>query len=97
YEPDPFPDTDALLDQIARLLWSDLLRGAAFFNVVDAGIRRIRMRLIPDASSESLLSFVQDMIESGSIVMTSFERPVQDQPLLCHSTDRFQSFPRYCG
>lgn len=34
------------------------------------GIGRIRMRCIPDATSGSLLSFVQDVIEPGSTVVT---------------------------
>jgi len=34
------------------------------------GIGRIRMRCIPDASSESLLPFIENVIEPGSIVRT---------------------------
>ncbi len=35
-----------------------------------AGIGRIRMRRIPDAKAQSLNSFIQDMIEPGSVVRT---------------------------
>src|SRR5207244_4745287 len=34
------------------------------------GIGRIRMRRIPDASAESLMPFVQDSVEPGSVVHT---------------------------
>ena len=34
------------------------------------GIGRIRLRRIPDASSESLLSFIQDVVEPGSTIRT---------------------------
>jgi len=35
-----------------------------------AGIGRIRMRRIPDASAESLMPFIKDVIEPGSVVHT---------------------------
>jgi transposase-like protein len=35
-----------------------------------AGIGRIRMRRIPDASSDSLMPFVEDCVEPGSVVHT---------------------------
>ena len=44
--------------------WSSLLK--LMFN----GIGRIRRRCIPDASSESLLPFIENVIEPGSIVRT---------------------------
>ena len=34
------------------------------------GIGRIRMRRIPDASAESLISFVQEAVEPGSVIIT---------------------------
>lgn len=34
------------------------------------GIGRIRMRRIPDASAESLIPFVKDVVESGSVILT---------------------------
>jgi transposase-like protein len=34
------------------------------------GFGRIRMRYIPDASSDSLLSFISDMVKSGSVICT---------------------------
>ncbi len=34
------------------------------------GFGRVRMRRIPDVSSQSLLSFIHDVIESGSVILT---------------------------
>lgn len=34
------------------------------------GIGRIRMRQIPDASAESLIPFVKDVVETGSVILT---------------------------
>lgn len=41
------------------------------------GIGRIRMRRIPDASAESLMPFIKDSVESGSVVHTDGWRGYQ--------------------
>ncbi len=41
------------------------------------GMGRIRMRRIPDASAESLMPFIQDSVESGSVVHTDGWRGYQ--------------------
>jgi hypothetical protein len=35
-----------------------------------AGIGRIRMRCVPDASAKSLMAFVEDSIDRGSLIHT---------------------------
>ncbi len=57
-----------------------------------AGIGRIRMRSIPDASARSLMAFVEDGIEPGTTVHT--DGWLGYQPLTKHGYGHEATFPR---